>query len=206
MSNKKIIICLILMVILAVSIFFIFFHKNTAKVLKTGNNMSSQEVVDYFLNISSYEATVTVEVNSNKNSNKYILNQQYISPSTAIQEIIEPSNITGIKIIKNENGITIENTNLSLTTIFENYSYMVDNCLDLNSFIENYKSSNKSSYEEIDGQIVMKTESSNENRYTKYETLYVDKSVCKPIRLEIKDNNQKCTVNILYNEVEINNK
>ena len=44
----------------------------------------------------------------------------------------------------------------------------------------------------------------NENRYTKNKTLYIDKETCKPTKLEIKDNNEKTTVYILYNEVEIN--
>ena len=43
-----------------------------------------------------------MEVKSNKNTNKYILKQQYISPDVATQEVLEPSNISGIKIIKKE--------------------------------------------------------------------------------------------------------
>lgn len=204
MKKIKWIILLMIILSLIFSIYFIFFNTKTSKILKNGNNMSSQEIVDYFLNISSYKAKITVEISSNKNSNKYIINQEYISPNKNMQEVIEPTNIAGIKTIRDENGLTIENTRLDLSSMFENYDYIGDNCLDLSNFIEDYNKSDKSSCEEKDGIIIMKTESSNENKYTKNKTLYIEKATSKPIRLEIKDDNQKTTVNILYNEVEIN--
>ena len=203
--KKSIWIILLMTILIVVGIvYFIFLNKNTFKISKNGYNMSSQEIVNYILNISSYKAKITVEINSNKNSNKYILNQEYISPNTNKQEVLEPSNIAGIKLIRDENGLTLENTKLDLSTIFENYNYIGDNCLDMSSFIEDYNESDKSICEETDNQVKMKTESKNGNQYTKYKTLYIDN--CKPVRLEIKDNNQKTTVNILYNEVEINTK
>lgn len=201
--KKKIWIALLMIIIIACLSYFIFFIKNTSKVLKNGNNMSSQEIVNYILNISSYKANITVNINSNKNSNKYILNQEYISPNTNKQEVIEPENIAGVRITRDENGLTVENTRLDLSNIYENYEYIADNCLDLSTFIKDYSNSNKSSCEEKDNQIVMKTESANENNYTKNKILYIDKEKLKPIKLEIKDNNQKTTINILYNEIEI---
>lgn len=194
----------IIILIIAISIFFIFFNKSTSKYLKTGNNMSSQEIVENFLNISSYTANVTVEVTSNKNQNKYVLNQKYIDPNHIEQEVLEPSNIVGTKIIKDESGVRVENTNLSLSKIFENYNSISDNCLDLNSFIEDYKQVDTSSFEETETEIIMKTTSSNDNKYTKHKTLHIDSSTCKPTKLEIKDNNQNTKIVILYNEVEIN--
>lgn len=197
------IILLTIIIIILISVYFIFFHKKTSKVFKNGNNMSSQEIVEYFLNISSYKANITVNINSNKNSNKYILNQEYISPNTNKQEIVEPENIAGVRITRDENGLTVENTRLDLSNIYENYEYIADSCLDLSNFLDDYRNSNKSTCEEKDNQIIMKTESNNENIYTKNKILYVDKDTLKPKRLEIKDKNQRTTVNILYNEVEI---
>lgn len=200
---KKSIWLILLMIVLSCIIIFCIFNKNTSKVFKNGNNMSSQEIVDYILNIGSYKANITVNINSNKNSNKYILNQEYISPNTNKQEVVEPSNIAGVKIIRDENGLTLENTRLDLSNIYENYDYIADNCLDLSTFINDYNNSSKSTCEEKDNQVIMKTESNNGNSYIKNKTLYIDKETLKPQRLEIKDNNQKTTVNILYNEVEI---
>ena len=204
MINKKIFIILIV-IILILAIFFGFFYKKTVKVFKSGNNKTSQEIVDYILGISSYEVKVTVEVNSNKNSNKYILKQQYVSPNINTQEVIEPSNIAGIKLINDGTSLTLKNSKLGLNTVFENYTYLGDNCIDLISFIEDYKKSNESNYEENDIEIIMKTLSQNSNKYTKYKKLYIDKKTANPTKLEIKDDNEKTTVYILYNEVKINN-
>ena len=111
MKNKKIIfITLVVILILAILIIFLL---NKTNVKKIGNNSTSQEIVDYILNISSYEAKIEVEVKSNKNTNKYILKQQYISPDVATQEVLEPSNISGIKIIKKGNDLKLENTQYS---------------------------------------------------------------------------------------------
>ena len=87
---KKSIWLIFLIIVIICAVVFFVFQKNMSKVLKNGNNMSSQEIVDYILSISSYKANVTVNINSNKNFNKYILNQEYISPNTNNQEIIEP--------------------------------------------------------------------------------------------------------------------
>lgn len=202
MKKSKLIIFLII-VILIVSILFLIFSKNTVKVFKNGKTKTSQEIVDYILNISSYNLKVTVEVISNKNNNKYILNQEYTEPNISKQEVIEPSNIAGIKITKDGSNLKLENSKLNLNTIFENYNYLGDNCLDLICFIENYKTYTESEFIEEEKQIIMKTRSGSENKYTKNKVLYIDKETCKPTKLEIKDNNEKTTVYILYNEVKI---
>ena len=149
--NKKIfyIIIVILLIVLGV-----FIYKNVIKKSKIGNNMSSQEIVDYILNVSNYKSNVTIQVNSNKNTNKYILKQEFNLESGSIQEVIEPANIAGVKIIRKEGNLKIENTNLNLSTIFENYQGLEENSLDLSTFIE--------------------------------------------------DNNQNTTINIQYNEIELN--
>ena len=203
MSKNKILILASIFIAIIIVILIVFF-KNETKIFKNGNNMSSQEIVDYFLNISSYKAKITVEVHSNKNFNKYIIKQEYINSKYSMQEVVEPSNIQGVKITKDDSGLKVENTNLNLSTIFENYEYIADNCLDLSSFIHNYTSNNKSNYKEENGQIIMTTQNINDNKYTKHQTLYIDKNTKKPTKLEIKDYNQNATINIIYNEVEIN--
>ena len=202
MKNKKIIfITLVVILILAILIIFLL---NKTNVNKIGNNSTSQEIVDYILNISSYEAKIEVEVKSNKNTNKYILKQQYISPDVATQEVLEPSNISGIKIIKKGNDLKLENTSLNLSNIFENYEYLADNALDLSCFIEDYKKSQNSNYEEKDNKIIMNVQTKNENKYRQSKKLYIDKSTGNPLKMEITDINQNITVYILYNEVKIN--
>ena len=199
-NKRKIII--ILAIILAIG--GIIFYKIRVKDLKIGNNKTSQEIVDYILNLSSYEVQVTVSVTSNKNSNKYILKQTYQSPNISTQEVIEPSNITGVRIENDGTNLKIENSSLNLNTILENYSYLGDNCLDLYSFIEDYKNDEKAKFEEKDSEIIMSARSNIENIYIQEKILHIDKNTCNPTQMEIKDNKQKTTIYILYNEVKVN--
>ena len=187
--KKKYWIMLLLIVLMVCGIFF---YKNRFKI---GNNKTSQEIVDYILNISSYEVNVTVNVTSNKNNNKYILKQTYQDKSKSTQEVIEPSNIAGVKIENDGTNIKIENSQLDLTTILENYNYLGSNCLDLSSFIEDYKTDEKSQYKESENEIIMKT---------KNKILHINKETHNPTQMEIKDNKQKTTIYILYNEVKVN--
>lgn len=194
---------ILLFIIFIISVGFIF-YKNSIKNLKIGNNKNSQEIVDCILNLSSYEAEVTVNITSNKNSNKYILKQKYQKDKEHIQEVIEPSNIAGVKIINDGKNLKIENSNLNLNEIIENYTNLENNNLDLSMFIDEYKNSNESNYEEKDDEIIMKVKNDKENIYVKEKILYINKKTYKPVKLEIKDNKQKERIYILYNEVEIN--
>lgn len=194
----------ILLIILILILGGVFFYKNNVKNSKIGNNKNSQEIVDNFLNLSSYEVQVTVNVTSNKNSNKYILKQTFNSPNISTQEVIEPSNIARVRIENNGTNVKIENTNLKLSTLLENYNYLGNNCLDLSSFIEDYKKNEDSIFEENDEEIVLKTNSNADNNYIQEKTLHISKQTYNPTEMEIKDNKQNTTIYILYNEVKLN--
>lgn len=202
--NKKnliVFVCICIVGILGIIIWTIP-KNNLSKNLKIGNNSTNQEIVDYILNISSYDLIAEIEINSNKNKTKYIVNQKYINDNQIVQEIIEPTNIKGVKIIKEGNKVTLENSNLSLSNIYENYNYIAENDLDLECFIRDYKENEKSNIEKDNNIVKMKTECT-KNKYRKYKTLYVDINTGKPVKLEIKDNNKNTTVYILYKEVKI---
>lgn len=201
MKNKKLILILITILI---GVICIIFYKNSVKDLKIGHNKSSQEIVDYILNINSYEVQVTVNITSNKNKNKYILKQTYQSPNISTQEVIEPNNISGITIENDGTNLKIENSSLDLKTIFENYNYLGDNCLDLYSFIEDYKQDSSANYEENNEEIIMTANSNIENIYIQTKKLYINKETYNPTKMEIKDNKQNTTIYILYNEVKVN--
>ena len=195
---------LMLLIIILLIIGGIIFYKKSIKNSKIGENKNSQEIIDYILNLSSYKTKITVNITSNKNNNKYILKQEFKRNKESIQEVIEPSNIAGIRIINDGTNLKIENSNLNLNTIIENYTYLGNNCLDLSTFIENYKVNNKSNYEENENEIIMKTIVESDNIYIKEEILYIDRSTMKPTKMEIQDDKQKTRIYILYNEVEIN--
>ena len=193
---------IIIVIIIIIICICIFFYINKSKKLKIGNNSTSQEIIDNILNISSYETVIEVEVKSNKNTNKYTIKQKYISPDISEQEIIEPENIQGIKITKKDNELKVENSKINMSKIYNDYEYMTDNCLDLNTFIENYKLNKKQIYEEDDDEIILNAENEN-NKYTRYQTLYIDKKTGKPTKMEIKDNSKNTSVYILYREVKL---
>lgn len=202
MKPKKIVILLITLILVGILIFFIFFKNDMSKNLKIGNTSTSQEVVDYILNMNSYEAKIQVEVQSNKNTNQYILKQTYMNPDINTQEVLEPSNIAGIKMIREGQNLRIENSNLNLSTVFEKYEYISENDLDLNCFIEDYKKDENAKFKEENNQIIMKTNKSS-NR-AKNKTLYIDRNNGMPTKMEITDNNKNTTVYIVYSEVNVN--
>ena len=199
--NKKI---FFIIIILLIIISGIFIFKNVMKKSQNGNNRNSQEIVDYILNVKKYKANVSVQVNSNKNKNKYILNQEFNEENEAIQEVVEPTNIAGVKIVKKDGNLKIENSSLNLSTIFENYQGIGENYLDLNTFIDDYKKYEKSIYDENEKEIIMKTKSNNNNKYTENKILYINKENKLPTKLIIEDNNQNTTINIQYNSIELN--
>lgn len=194
MKNKIILFLIILIILIAIGL-FIFFSNNGTKNFKIGNNTSSQEIVDYILNINSYEAVIEVDVKSNKNENKYKIKQIYNGNDNNSQEVLEPSNIAGVKLIKEGNNLKLENSNLNLTNILQNYEYISDNVLDLSSFIDNYKNDSNAKWEEKDDKILLKTS----NR-----TLYINRENGLPEKMEILDNGKKTAIYILYNEVNVN--
>ena len=194
MNSKKIFILLFIIILIAIGL-FIFFNNKGTKNFKIGNNTSSQEIVDYILNINSYEAVIEVDVKSNKNENKYKIKQVYKGKDNNSQEVLEPGNIAGVKLIKDENSLRLENSNLGLTNILQNYEYISDNALDLSSFIEDYKNNSNSKWEEKNDKIIMKTST---------KTLYINKENGLPEKMKVQDNDKKTAVYILYNEVNVN--
>ena len=202
--NKKII--FLVLVIILIIFFIIIFIKNDYKNFDTGNNniKSIEEIEEYILNLSSYEAKVSVTVESNKNTNKYELLQTYQVPNISKQVVLEPSNIQGLEITYDGSNLSINNTKLNLSSVYENYNYLASNCLCLESFISDYIANNGKIYEENE-KIILETKTSNGNKYIYNKKLYVNKKDGKPIELIIEDINEKKLVYILYNEIEINN-
>ena len=207
MKNKKLIIILTLIIVIVLIILINFFYKNANKNLKFGNNLSNktnQEIEEYILNISSYEADIEVEIEGNKNTTRYKLKQSYVSPNIERQIVEEPSNIQGLQTIYDGSKLTVTNTKLNLSTVYENYPYITDNYLWLNSFIEDYKNSqNRKLYEEKN-QLIMEVTLEADNPYISSKKLFINKNENKITKLVVQDKNQKNLVYILYNEIKIN--
>ena len=196
MKKKKFFVILITIIFVLI-LLFANFYKNMFNSLNIGHNNSSQEIVDNILNISSYSAIIEVKIEGNKNQNQYKIKQEYVSPSQNSQEVLEPSNIKGTTITKENDKLIIENTQLNLSSIIDNYSYISDNNLDLSSFVTDYKEDKKAYFEEKD-EIILHT------NLNMKKILYIDRKTGLPTKMEIIDTNKNNKVYILYNEVEIN--
>lgn len=201
----KLAIAILLIAVITIAIYFIYkkFNKN----IKLGNNLSNktiQEIEEYILNISSYEAEIQVEIETNKNNTKYKIKQSFVSPNTEKQTVLEPSNISGLQTIYDGNTLTINNTNLNLSSVYQNYQYITENFLWLNSFINDYKNSNFTKLYEENNFIIMEVNLESNNPYVCSKKLFIDKTTGEITKLIVQDKNQKNLVYILYNEIEIN--
>ena len=195
--KKKFLIFFLIIIFILIFIFIKFEYKN----IKWGNNISESDNID-ILNISSYEAEVTVEVHSNKNINKYLMKQKYIKPNIFEMEVLEPNNIKGLTIKCDGENTEIENSSLDIKIAYDNFNGKFST-LSLISFINYYKNGIESETEETENEIIMKTKI-DVNRYQTYQKLYLNKNSKLPTKMEILDSNKEITVYILYNEIKIN--
>ena len=208
-NKKKIFISILVLAIVSILIFILL--KTNYKNKNFGNNMSNknlEEIEKYILDISSYTAKMDVTVESNKNTNKYVMEQKYEKGKKSKQKILEPANIEGLEIIYEENKLTINNAKDNLKTMYENYPNLMENCLWLNAFIEDYKiekNEGKASIVEKNGKVIMATKTRNENnRYIYSKELHIDKEAGKIEKLVVQDINKKNLIYILYNEITVN--
>ena len=205
MTKKKIFlvtICIIVILAIVLTILVKKDYKNE-KIGNTIINKSANEVEAYILNMSSYQAKMEVTVQSNKNESKYVIWQEYEKGKKEVQEVKEPENINGLKTTYENERLIIENTKLNLTTIYEKYPYLTNNCLWLNSFCEEYqKYGGKIEKTEQEIHLKVKLEKS-ENPYIRYKILVIDKNTGKLSKLFVQDINQKTLVYILYTEIQI---
>lgn len=204
MKNKKSIFILVAILLVAIIIIFSIFRIIHYKNIQTGNNITDKtlkEIEDYILNISSYEAEVEVTVESNKNTNKYILNQRFENPNVSTQVVVEPKNIEGLTIKYDGTNLEISNSKLNLSTIYENYKYIAENVLWFSDFVNNYKK-NGGKITEENGIIVMETKCDN-NKYSANEKLYIDRNANKITKLIVEDDSKKSKIYITYNKIKI---
>ena len=197
--NKKI---KILIIILLIIFLLIFFVQRAYKTVKTGNNISksTDDLIEYILNISSYEAKLEVTIHSNKTTNQYRLEQYWLKPNYSKQIVKEPKNIENLEIIYNGKNLEVRNTNLGLSKIYESYQYLNENVLWLNFFIENYK--DEYNVEENADEIILSCKVENGKRR---EKLYINKKTSLPTKIEILDNSNQSKVYIEYKEIKLNN-
>lgn len=196
---KKIVVFVTLFLI----IFGILYYKNFLFGNNISKNRSTNQVEDILNAMENYHAEVKVTVTSNKTQNSYVIEQD-VKGNFSSQEVKQGEPIEGVKIELNQNNLKISNTKLNLEKVYENYQNLLNNSLFLNSFIADYRNEvNTSNCSEENGEIILEVKlNKNQNTYINHKKLYVNSQTGKPTKLEIKDNTQKETICILYNNIE----
>lgn len=198
---KKIVIFVIILLI----IFCILYYKNFFIGNNIIKNRSEKEIEQILTNLQNYKAQIDVTVTSNKTTNYYQMYQE-VKEDYSMQEIINGENISGVKIEIRQNNLKIKNSKLKLEKIYEDYKDIFNNAIFLNTFANEYQNQeNISNYYEENSKIILEiTLQNNPNTYIKYKKLYIDSQTLLPTKLEIKGNNKKETISIIYNSIEIN--
>ena len=198
MEKKKNLIALSIAILVFLILFLLVYYK----IKNNGNNISklNGNIKEYILNISSYEAELDVTIISNKTTNKYLIKQLYYKPNLIKQVIIEPKNLENLSIIYDGLNMKIENTNLSLSKIYENYEYINKNTLWLCYFIEKCKDYKVT---ETEKEIIIE-KNNKYNNYNVKQVLYIEKQTGLPSKMEVYDNNKNTKIYIKYNEVKLN--
>lgn len=121
--------------ILVISIFYCY------KFFIPGNNKSVKDVNEldqYILGIKDYSIEAKIIVNSNKNTNTYLLKETNENGAST-QEIISENTNIGVCLEYKDDVLTIKNTELGLPRIFADYKEIFNNPIDFKTFLEDYK-------------------------------------------------------------------
>lgn len=198
MKNKKIVfIFAIICILVFLFIYYIF------NILGNNKNRSQEEIVENLLNeICRYESNITVEVYSNKNKNIYEM-YQLVENDKSKLVVRSPEEIENLTIENENNKLKVKNVKLDAEKNYENYIPIINNNLFLNVFSKDCLE-NDLNYYEKDNELILEVKLNNSsNTYSKYKELHYDLTSNVPKELIIKDNTQKTTIRIIYNDIKI---
>lgn len=201
--KKRLIICMSMLVLILTILLSTTIIKKDNKIDKVGNNKNIKEM-EQLLNIESYKAKLTVNVKSNKNENNYIINQEVKYNEYQKETFESPEELKETEIFYENNILTIKNSKIGASKIYEGYKELTSNKLFFTDFLKEYKNATVENKEIKEDNEQIKLTVKNKENYTSQSTLYIDKTTMKPTSMEIKDKNQNIRVYILYNEIEFN--
>lgn len=198
MKKKIFILCMIFLLLIFAFCGYKFF--------RTGNNKNIEsigELGEHILNISNYEIEANVTIYSNKNSNTYRFTE-YKMNEYQKQEIFNEEDNNSIVIENDGDKLTIKNTLLDLTQVFENYEEVTKNTIGFDAFLDDYNNSDSVNISEDEKYylIFVKVKNSS-NKYIQNKTLFMDKKSGKAEKIEVKDINNNSTIVIEYTRFQI---
>lgn len=197
MKKKILIVGLIFVLVILVFCCYKFFIPGNNKIVKDVN-----ELDEYILNIKNYKLEAKITVNSNKNTNTYFLTES-VQDGKQTQEILS-DNGEGIVLEYDEGHLTIKNTEFKLSRIFDDYENLLNNPIDFNSFIDDYKNDNKKEIKENENFYIISIKSKDlKNKYTTNKTLYFNRDENKFDRVEVKDINNNLKIIIEYSSFKL---
>ena len=135
MKKKKLILAILVIFIIAIITIFCFFYYKNQKNGNTTINKSEEDIVNDILNLKSYNAKLNITIETNKNKTAYVVVQK-LEDGKSVQEVIQPENIAGVITEYDGSNLKIRNNKLNLETTYQNYQYLVENRLWLDSFID----------------------------------------------------------------------
>ena len=87
--------------------------------------------------------------------------------------------------------------------IYENYNYILNNSLFLNTFANDFSNNDSEVYKENGKTVIEVKLSNNTNTYIKYKCLYLNEKTHIPEKLVIKDITKNPYISIIYNDIKI---
>ena len=101
-------------------------------------------------------------------------------------------------------GLKIENSNMNISKLYENYEYTDKfSNLSLRGFIEEFAITTDKKITNNENEIIVEIKLKNGNKYNVIKKLYLDKNR-NILKMEVEDFAQNVRVYILYNEIKIN--
>ncbi len=198
MDNRRIV---FIFVLICIIIFFIFYY--IFCILGNNININQDKVVDDILNsFNNYEANIDVIVKSNKTENYYNM-FQIVDNKYSKMIVNSPDNIKDLTVEVTDNKLKIANTKINMEKVYDDYEYIINNSLFLNTFTNDYKN-NEGNISENEEEIIFEVEIKNSsNTYINFKELHINKKNKVPKELIIKDNTQKTSIRIIYNDIKI---
>ncbi len=197
MKKKIFIVAIIFILVISIFYCYKFFIPGNNKTIKDVN-----ELDEYILGMKNYTLEAKITVNSNKNTNTYLLKETNEN-GKSIQEIISEGTNSGVVLEYEDEKLTIKNTELGLPRIFADYKELFNNPIDFMTFVQDYKSDDKKDVKIKDDYYIVSVKTLNSSKYTTHKVLYFSRSKNQIERIEIKDINNNQTIIIEYSSFKL---